>query len=61
MNIGLSGRHSNAQHIGQFNPGGVGMTLQSGLPIASQFDGRNGSLYGKKQLSYGQRSITSAH
>ena len=61
LNIGLSGLHSKAQHLGQFNPGGVGMTSQSGLPMASQFGGRDPSLYGKKQVSYGQRSITSAH
>lgn len=43
LNIGLSGRHSKAQQVGQPMPVGVGKTSQSGLLKSVQLGGRDGS------------------
>jgi hypothetical protein len=53
LNMGLSLRHSKAQHSGQPISVGVGRTSQSGLLILGsvQSAGRVGSLSGKKQVS----------
>jgi hypothetical protein len=53
LNMGLSLRHSKAQHSGHPISGGVGRTSQSALSILGsvQSGGRVGSLSGKKQVS----------
>ena len=60
-NIGLLGRHSYGQHLGQSS--GNGSSLQSGRltkdPVQSP--GLFESEYGRKHSSKGQPSITSAH
>jgi hypothetical protein len=63
VNMGLSGRHSKAQHSGHPIPVGVGMTLQSGLITWElvQSAGRSGSSYGRKHVAWGHSSMTSEH
>jgi hypothetical protein len=60
-NIGLSGRHSNEQHLG--HPSGNGSMSQSGRLTSDpvQSAGLLESEYGRKHSSNGQRSMTSAH
>jgi hypothetical protein len=62
-NIGLSGRHSKAQHDGHPMPVGVGSTSQSGLLTLGsvQSGGREASSVGRKQVSMGHCSMTSEH
>ena len=60
-NIGLSGRHSNEQHLG--HPSGNGSMSQSGRLTSDpvQSAGLLASVYGRKHASNGHRSMTSAH
>jgi len=60
-NIGLSGRHSNGQHLGQ--PSGNGSISQSGRRTCDpvQSPGLSSLVYGRKHVSNGHRSMTSAH
>mmetsp|Transcript_31339 Transcript_31339/g.75468 ORF Transcript_31339/g.75468 Transcript_31339/m.75468 type:complete len:298 (+) Transcript_31339:1328-2221(+) len=60
-NIGLLGRHSYGQHMGQ--PSGNGSMSQSGLLTSDplQSPGRLESEYGRKHASNGHRSRTSSH